>query len=69
MWATSSAVNADATSSLGSTPNRRTSALDSQSMTWMTGATTLDTMTSGGTRRTAARSGRAIEMFFGIISP
>ena len=69
MWATSSAVNADATSSLGSTPKRRISALDSQSIAWITGATTLDTMTSGGTRMTAARSGRAIEMFLGIISP
>ena len=69
MCATSSAVNADATSSLGSTPNSRTSAFDSQSMALMTGATTRETMTSAGTRATAARSGRAIEMFLGIISP
>ena len=35
----------------------------------ITGATTRDTMTSAGTSATAERSGRAIEMFFGIISP
>ena len=42
---------------------------DSQSMRLMTGATTRETSTSTGTRATAARSGRAIEMFFGTISP
>ena len=69
MCATSSAVNADATSSLGSTPNSRMPAFDSQSIAEMTGASTRDTITSAGTRATAERSGRAIEMFLGIISP
>ena len=42
MCATSSAVNADVTSSLGSTPKSRSSAFASQSSAWMTGASTRD---------------------------
>ncbi len=69
MCATSSAVNAEATSSLGSTPKSRMPALASQSIAWMTGASTRATMTRAGTSATAERSGRAMEMFLGIISP
>ena len=69
MCATSSAVKADATSSLGSTPKSRISDFESQSIAPITGATTRETMTRAGTSATADRSGRAIEMFLGIISP
>lgn len=66
---TSSAVKAEPTSSLGSMPIALTKALDTQSMTRMTGLAIFMTHMSGGTRMIAERSGPAMARFLGTISP
>src|SRR5690606_34401593 len=67
--ATSSAVNAAATSSLGSTPIMRSTMLAIQLSSRMTGEATRLIHTSGGPNHRAARSGVDTARFFGTISP
>ena len=67
--ATSSRVNAEATSSLGSTRISRSTPLAMALSSTTTGRSTCTMNHIGGPSTTAARSGLAIAMFFGTISP
>ncbi|CPU66393.1 Uncharacterised protein [Mycobacteroides abscessus] len=69
MDCTSSAVNADATSSFGSTPVARTAWFASQLSATMTGRSTRPIHTSGGPNHMTAVSGPETARFFGTISP
>ena len=69
MERTSCAVKAEATSSLGSTPNRRSTWLASQLSAAITGRRTRPSHTSGGPNHSTARSGPATARFLGTISP
>ena len=66
---TSSSVNVDAASSLGSTPKRRTAWLAIQLRVTITGWNSLETQTSGVASMSTARSGTENARFFGTISP
>jgi len=67
--ATSSAVKADATSSLGCTPTARSTRFATQFSTRISGEMTREINTSGGPNQRAARSGLVTARFFGTISP
>ena len=66
---TSSSVNVDAASSLGSTPKRRTAWLAIQLRVTITGWNSRETQTSGVASMSTARSGTENARFFGTISP
>ena len=66
---TSSAVNALATSSRGSTPSNRTMQFAAQLSAAMMGRSTRAITTSGGPSSSAARSGFDTAAFLGTISP
>ncbi|MNW62666.1 hypothetical protein D3C74_408100 [compost metagenome] len=66
---TSSAVNTDATSSLGSTPAQRTTWFASQLSATMIGLRMRPRTTSGGPNHMTAFSGPATARFLGTISP
>ena len=69
MCSTSSTVNAEVISSLGSTRNSRTSDFAIDSITEMIGRSVRVMNSSTGTRISAERSGPASARFLGIISP
>ena len=69
MPATSLRVKVLVASSLGSTWKSRSTPLAMPLRTAITGRKSRETATSGGARRSAARSGTENDRFFGTISP